>query len=805
MTAGAHPNATGPAATPPVRRVLAFTGAFLPGYKAGGPIKSIVQLLADLPESVSVTLVTGDRDLGDSAAYPGLSGRVVRRGRHDVYYLNWRDPRHWLALGRWARRNPVDLIYVNSLFSPVFTVLPILAHQLGLLPSAGVLLAPRGELSDGALGIKSAKKKAFLRGWAPLLARADPRWHASTEMEQAAIHRMFPGAHTFIQPDSRGDEPRTNVTASGNRARFVFISRIAEMKNLLVTVQALRELKAEADFDIYGPVEDAGYWRQCQQLIADLPSNVTARYLGELRPDQVKDTFAGYDAFILPTRGENFGHVISESLSSGCPVICSQHTPWTQVLRQGGGAVLDELDAGTLRQGIEAWAVLTPPQRNAAKAKALTVYTRWRAQQEKTSAVERALEGLPGDSQLGSGSRAPRVAVLTQGYQGTGGVSTVARWLACGLRDVGYEVEVFDLAASRSDGFSRRLTSPASWRRQTLLLADSTDLHLTHVGANGVELEPLRYLPRADLSAALNRYDLLQVISGAPSLTLAASRCRRPIVLQVATTVAAERASQLATTGRALALWRGAMTRATSMMERRALRRADVVLVENAQMQEFVRSVGRTRPVLAPPGVDSERFVPPAEGWESTGYLLSVCRLDDARKGLDRLIRSYAQMKASRPSVPPLVLAGIGKLPAALTALIAQLGLAECVSVRPDVPSAELPSLYQGASVYLQTSHEEGLGISVIEAMASGLPVVSTATAGSLETVVSGDTGWLVSQGSQVENRVAELTISVLDDATGSMSRQARSRAVSLFSHKATLARYLEVYDQLLGGGKGRR
>jgi glycosyltransferase involved in cell wall biosynthesis len=783
----------------PARRVLAFTPTFAPGYKAGGPIKSMLQILENLPDSVEVTLVTADRDLGDSVAYPGLSGKVVHRGSHEVYYLNWRNPRHWMNVMHWARLNPVDLIYVNSLWSPHFTVLPVMAHRLGLLPSREVLLAPRGELSVGALGIKSTKKQVFLRGWAPLLRRMDPVWHASTEMEQTDIHRLFPTARTVIQTASQGDEPREEIIRSRERARFVFISRITEMKNLILALQALQTVKAEADFDIYGPVEDVQYWRQCQRLIADLPWNVEGRYLGELRPSQVTDTFAQYDAFVLPTRGENFGHVIAESLSAGCPVICSQRTPWTEVLRQGGGAVLDQLDARTLSEEIEAWANRTPSQRDTAKRSALKAYVEWRNQQERTSAVERALDGVPRIGQTDDCAKSPRIALVTQGYQSAGGVQTVSRWLALGLRDAGYEVSVFDLASSRTDAYSRRLMSPSSWRRPTLLKADPSEVQVTHVGANGVEFEPLRYLPRAELSSELSRYDLVQVVAGGPSVALAAMNCRRPIVLQVATTVAWERASQLATTGWALGLWRGAMTKTTSRMELRALRQADAVLVENDRMRDFVHSVSQARVFLAPPGVDTEHFTPRKEAWDSRGYLLSVCRLNDARKGLDRLIRSYALITTQRPSAPQLVLAGRGDLPAHLQQLIADLGLAECVSVRSDVPQAELPALYRGASVYLQTSHEEGLGISILEAMASGLPVVSTETAGTLETVAHGETGWLISQESDVEVELAARTLSVIDVDGHVMSVSARSRADSLFSERVTLSRFLEVYDELIG------
>lgn len=394
MTASHYPDAI-----PKVRRVLAFTPTFAPGYKAGGVLKSMVQVLENLPESVTVTLATADRDLGDSVSYPGLSGKFIRRGQHEIYYLNRRNPRHWLALQRWARQNPVDLIYVNSLWSPLFTVLPVVAHLMGLLPSREVLLSPRGELSPGALGLKSTKKRAFLRGWAPLLRRIDPIWHASTEMEEREIHQIFPWARTVIQVDTLGDVPREDIIASRERARFVFISRISPKKNLQLGLEALQFVRSELDLDVYGPLEDASYWTVCQELIDKLPDNVRATYRGMLRPDQIQDTFAQYDGFILPTLGENFGHVIAESLSAGCPVICSQHTPWTEVLNEGGGVALKELDAQLWADEIDRRARQTVSQRDQAKRNALNAYIGWRLQQEKTSAVESAIEGSFGASQ----------------------------------------------------------------------------------------------------------------------------------------------------------------------------------------------------------------------------------------------------------------------------------------------------------------------------------------------------------------------------------------------------------------------
>ncbi|NMM30632.1 MAG: glycosyltransferase [Cellulomonas sp.] len=623
-------------------------------------------------------------------------------------------------------------------------------------------------------------------------------------MEEAEIHQVFPWARTVIQIDSHGDEPRQMIAASQQRPRFVSISRICENKNLRLALQALNLVASELDFDIYGPIEDKKYWASCQRLVDKSPENVRVNYRGLLRSDQVQEAFAQYDGFIFPTLGENFGHVIAESLSAGCPVMCSQQTPWTRALNTGGGVALPGFDAQLWADEIDMRATRSSNQRDNLKHAALGAYIKWRNELTTTSAVESVLDDLASSTGRKQAGDKCSVAVITQGCNTAGGVQTLTRWLVLGLERVGYEVEVFDLATSHADPYSRRLTVAATWFRRTLFAPDPSDPQVTHVGANGVEIEPMRYIPRIELSRELGRFDIVQVVAGGPALAFAAMRSGRPVVLLVATTVAWERASQLAVAGAAMAMWRGGMTRLVTIVERYALRNADVVLVLNQAMREYARSLGQARVFIAPPGVDTELFAPRAEGWDSARYLLSVCRLNDPRKGLDRLVRSYALMVKKRPSLPALVLAGRGEPPAELKKLVAELGMADRVHIRSDYSQNNLPALYRGASVYLQASYEEGLGISVIEAMASGLPVVSTDTAGTRETVVHGDTGWLVSQGPNVESAIADRTISILDHDASVMCRRARSRAVECYSHHACLLPFLEVYDQLLGESTGR-
>jgi glycosyltransferase involved in cell wall biosynthesis len=312
----------------------------------------------------------------------------------------------------------------------------------------------------------------------------------------------------------------------------------------------------------------------------------------------------------------------------------------------------------------------------------------------------------------------------------------------------------------------------------------------------------MRYRPRAGLTRVLRTYDLIQVVCGTAAWAGVASRAGRPVVVQVATRAAWERAVQLSAVGRPLRTWRQAMTAITTRLEKSAAKKADAVLVENDAMLASVEAAGQKNVVKAPPGVDTARFLPPFDGWRNSGHLLSVCRLGDPRKGLDRLIRAYAVLCAGSEPVPRLVIAGKGQLLPTNQELIEDLGLVKKIDVRADVSENDLIGLYQKASVFVQTSHEEGLGMSVLEAMACGLAVVATDTAGSRETVVDGVTGWRVSQGEteDVAAEVAKRIRQLLVDGEVA-SRQARRRCVDRFSSDKALDLYLGVYENLVGSG----
>lgn len=395
-----------------------------------------------------------------------------------------------------------------------------------------------------------------------------------------------------------------------------------------------------------------------------------------------------------------------------------------------------------------------------------------------------------------------RIALVTQGFGVGGGIPSAVRWLRDGLESLGgYSVDIHDLAASSRDVNSRRAARPTSWGRRSLRGPYDGLLRSHPWGANLVEIEPMRYRPRSELTRVVEEYDLVQVVAGAPALATAVTRAAVPVVIQVATSVRWERQATRVGAASGRRLWRDAMTGWATRAELDALRRADAVQVMNDAMLAFVVEAGQPNVVKAPPGVDTNRFVPPTAPWSPGGYLLSVCRLSEPRKRLDRLILTYRELVNFDDDVPALVLAGKGDLPAPVRDLIVTLDLESRVVIRQEVRPEELAALYRGASVYVQASQEEGLGLSVLEAMACGVPVVATDTDGSRECVADAVTGWLVAQTPEpgIPHVFAERIRDILRVSGPSMALAGRLRCEQLFSTKVALGQITDLYERILG------
>lgn len=323
-------------------RVLCVTDHYLPGNKAGGPIRSIANMSDLLAKEVDFSIVTRDRDLGDDAPFESVDVNEWKRvGTSPVYYA---CPKTFGAPAVEQTFDQHDVLYLNSFFSMRGSVWPYLRFR----NRAQVLIAPRGEFSKGALGLKELKKKMFLKLVTLLGLYRDVQWHASSALEAADIERVFSCAkgniHLAIDPVVSGPSaPSVSGPGKSDELRLVFISRISPKKNLDGLLSYLVNVRRALVLTIYGPIEDRDYWARCQSTIEKLPKHIRVIYAGVLKADDVSTKFSEHDLFAFPTHGENFGHVIFESLRVGTPVLLSDQTPWE--VDESGAVTVVSLDS----------------------------------------------------------------------------------------------------------------------------------------------------------------------------------------------------------------------------------------------------------------------------------------------------------------------------------------------------------------------------------------------------------------------------------------------------------------------------
>tara|TARA_R110001592_G_scaffold45986_2_gene146678 strand:- start:7018 stop:8193 length:1176 start_codon:yes stop_codon:yes gene_type:complete len=348
-------------------RILCFTGYYLPAYKAGGPVKTIKNMVEHLPK-MKFSIVTRDRDLHDLNSFDNVKVDEWQKTQNaDVIYLS-HAKKSIFKVAKIVDKHRFDVLYLNSFFDFDFSIKPLLAIKLGFSEPCPIVLAPRGEFSKGALVLKSLKKKVFIKivSWFGLYK--DVIWQASSEYEKQDIIDAL-SVHSdsvFVAKDLPAKLDGSSIVANyepSEELRVVFLSRISPMKNLDFSLGTLAFVKSKVVFDIYGPKEDKEYWDRCSSLIKLLPANISVNYCGTVMPEQVGDIFSSYDLFFFPTHGENYGHVIAEALSVGTPVLISDQTPWRNLEQDdlGWDYRLNSQDLFVAR--IESLARMSPSKR----------------------------------------------------------------------------------------------------------------------------------------------------------------------------------------------------------------------------------------------------------------------------------------------------------------------------------------------------------------------------------------------------------------------------------------------------------
>jgi glycosyltransferase involved in cell wall biosynthesis len=319
--------------------IYIFADYYLPGFKAGGPIKSISTVVDIIKDHYDVTVITRDRDAGDRVGYDNV--KVDRSNFNNNVKVIYLSPG---ILGQFAmfsvlfKSSNCSIFYFNSFFSLKFSIIPqIFLFFMGFFKCMCVkLIAPRGELNKGAINFKSRKKHI----WMCIFNRMnfkDVYYHATNHEESKSISRYLKVnaqlIFTISNVSKSFKESKGAINASFNTKKIgelslIYLARIHPIKGLYFVLDLLKNSKDRVSLDIFGPIEDVEYWNACQAIILSMPKNISINYGGSYNKNIIS-LISSYDALILHTAGENYGHVIYESIAANTPVIVSDRTPWT--------------------------------------------------------------------------------------------------------------------------------------------------------------------------------------------------------------------------------------------------------------------------------------------------------------------------------------------------------------------------------------------------------------------------------------------------------------------------------------------
>jgi glycosyltransferase involved in cell wall biosynthesis len=223
-----------------------------------------------------------------------------------------------------------------------------------------------------------------------------------------------------------------------------------------------------------------------------------------------------------------------------------------------------------------------------------------------------------------------------------------------------------------------------------------------------------------------------------------------------------------------------------------------VITVSAANARYMIDKLGAPAGNLSiiPCGVDSEWFKPKSSACPKPPLLVCVSRLQP-HKNIPVLLRACALLR-DRGIWFRCVVLGDGDDRPGLEALRASLGLEEVVRLQGMASQQEVRGWWREASVGLLTSLAEGMPVSLMEALSSGVPVVATAVGGIPEMIAPGVNGFVVptNDPGAVADSVADILSS--PEMATRMSHAARETALERFSLGHQVDSLLELWNQVL-------
>ncbi|NNC84410.1 MAG: hypothetical protein HKN79_12620, partial [Flavobacteriales bacterium] len=271
-------------------KVLMFIDWYLPGFRAGGPIRSCINMVEHLGEHVDFFIVTSDRDYQSKVAYPDipiLQWITLDRGEKVMYMPP--DQLDRSMLKRLTDEQHFDHVYIHGLFSKRFS---ILTHRHFSSTAIPVIIAPRGMLRRSAVSLKGTKKKLFLKAARWSGQYRNTTFHATDALEVKDIKKYFGDeVRIILAPNlpQKSKAPVQSISKRPGTLKLLFAGRIAPEKNLAFAIERMIDLEGgDVELNILGAVYDESYHQECLRLIDRLEGSIRVRILDPIAHDELK-------------------------------------------------------------------------------------------------------------------------------------------------------------------------------------------------------------------------------------------------------------------------------------------------------------------------------------------------------------------------------------------------------------------------------------------------------------------------------------------------------------------------------------
>lgn len=344
-------------------RILIFIDWFAPGFKAGGPTTSNVNIVEHLKDIFDFYIITTDTDYHESQPYQDIiSDKWIRKDGFFVYYFSRRNLsfRH---LSKAIKEAKCNIWYINGIYSIYFSIAPLILAKI--MHPQRIIVSARGMLSPHALAIRSTIKKLYLITAKSLGLFGHVRFHATNEEESNYIKYILGRKRDVYAVENlprKVNIPLFITEKNISEVRLVSFARISPEKNTLYAIECLQYCNEQIIYHIYGQINSLSYWKECELAIKKLPNNVVVEYKGTVSPQEMPNIYKQYHFLFLPSTGENFGHAILESFMNSSPVIISNKTPWKNLEEKNIGWDLSLNDRQTFAAIIDKCAKLSSEQ-----------------------------------------------------------------------------------------------------------------------------------------------------------------------------------------------------------------------------------------------------------------------------------------------------------------------------------------------------------------------------------------------------------------------------------------------------------